>query len=367
MNVVFVCFDSLRKDFVVSSIFPKTWDWFRNATDIDARSPSTWTPTVFASMFSGRSPLEHKVFRNVGQELEAPYYGKNDALIDFSRRKKTFFTTNPWMRFNFMTNGFDEVNIDFSGVGTSEDMKIKILKCLHSMSGDDLVFIHLMDTHYPYRQCSIATSDVKESALERWRKINVGKTPVDDFFACVDAVSYADSLFECFLNDATDDTVFFFFGDHGDDLGDMAISTVRHGTCLRGFLTRIPFFTNAKVKIDNIMSLTDILKVAGMIVDGKKTIHVSPVIEGAVGLGVFSYYVLCDNCIKFIGDLTGIKEVYNIKSDPLEHTNLLKNVEQIVSKIVRISFGQGYNVVPATPCKEDSEAMIKKLRGLGYL
>lgn len=284
-NVILVCIDSLRRDRLAQygypfDYMPECRKFLGDGYALNAVTPSTWTPTVFSSIFSGLYPWEHKVLRDMILHPSEIYTAESKCLMLFKAHYRMMITGNPWMHSQYgVVKDFHEVvytqdSWDGGKIFEALSGNINKLKRVPRF----LLFLHYMDVHTPY---DTALSTLIDS---RTLKELHGDSPIrsidpqkNERTLLEENVAYNSSILKmdrylaqafALLDDAgvLNKSAIVFFGDHGEELRDHGrVLYPRHGHSLYNEMIFVPCIIKTDrpldISKDEYIELKDVLNI----------------------------------------------------------------------------------------------------------
>lgn len=281
-NVIMICVDSLRRDRLMAYGYPINTtpflnEYFGNSYKFNAISPSTWTPTVFASIFSSLYPWEHKVLRDRKGELIEGYKVKSSGLLKFKDYYKVCITGNPWIhpRYN-ISKDFDYVNY-VKKSWYAEDLNNTMLESIPVLKEKEkfLLFLHYMDVHEPYDETFMDKVNIAELKknygdgeidIERLKRVHKGNeekykignrkwTWLEEniyYNASILKVDHyvAEAINMLEESNLLENAIIILFADHGEDMRDHGrINYPRHGHSLYNEILSVPLIIKSDIPI----------------------------------------------------------------------------------------------------------------------
>lgn len=335
-NLILICVDSLRRDRLSYYGYPlKTTPYldkyFADSYKFNAISPSTWTPTVIASILSSLYPWEHNVLRVRANQLAERYNVYSSGLLLFKDYYKICITSNPWLHpiFN-IPKDFDDVKF-VSNSWYAEDLNKILSNTLMELKRDNnLLFLHYMDVHEPYdttfkNKVDVnLLSEIHKSDLNENLIISRGEhqwTLIDEYVNYISSILKADyHIYEALKmleqTGILKDSLIVLFSDHGEDLRDHGRTTFpRHGHSLYNELIAVPLIikTNSSIEFDSraYIEMRMLFYFLHDIIEGVN-LHKYKTDE------IFTYVALGEEMGSLIDNNSGMKYIYNFNSKTSE-------------------------------------------------
>ena len=163
-NVVFLCIDTLRADRVHGQrngvpIMPNLAQYATEGLDFqEALSPSSWTRTAMASIFSGRYVDAHGVYWSASLDDSGP---TTDRLPECITTLPEWFEEKGYLLWGMQTNanltqelgfaqGFDTDRYLFSNGAPAPEVNRASVQALQELDPPFFLYAHYMDPHSPY-------------------------------------------------------------------------------------------------------------------------------------------------------------------------------------------------------------------------
>jgi arylsulfatase A-like enzyme len=229
----------------------------REATAFRAVAPSSWTKASVASLFTGRSPLEHGA-QDRGDMLVPGSLTLAERLGAAGYRTYAVYA-NDWIGGTFgVDQGFGERLLLHA---RSDRLTRELLACLRRLRPEDrlFVYVHTIDPHAPYEPTAeyrarfappgstlerVSAVWLEDAAARARRGEPLPPHLVEEVTALYDAeVAFNDRQFGLFLEALKrrglyDDSLIVFTADHGEELFDHG--GVAHGHTLFREVLDIP-------------------------------------------------------------------------------------------------------------------------------
>lgn len=422
-TIVLICEDALRRDFLPlygnQAITTPNLDKLASQGVIfdNVYSPSSWTKPVFASIFTGEPPARTgAVKHDLMMRDDIPTLAET---LEKNHWHTALFSANPYTSNKFgLHRGFRDL-IELTkppdkATGKQNktyitDFFIPLRNWLCSLDQNEHAFIvlHLMDVHSPYHppaEFPALYNTKKEQVLSTmpWFKpdsmtnLPSGLTKEvleSELLNYCTSISYFDEklaeLLQLFEDsNRSNDTVFIFFSDHGEEMLDHGF--VRHGHTLYNELIRVPLFIWGtgikKARVSDTVNLTDlmptILELAGVnppegvmsssftdILAGEEHIHQQAQFSETIQNPPHQICVTYGDWKLILkGDLY---ELYNLKEDPRETDNLAQEnpVRLGMLRGMLLSWWREINsntIGTGKTAKLDDKTQ-ETLKGLGYV
>lgn len=420
-NIILICVDALRKKdlFIYSfpfNIAPNLHNFAMNSTVFTkAYTVSSWTGTVISSLFSGKLPSEHKVFR------EKDIF-EDKILINQDKDYYNFcISSNPWIREEFgFAKGWD--NFKYISTSNCEEVFNEFYKIRENNRNKPfLAYLHFMDLHGPFnkywgeylnkefakeikryffiKKPGSKIAEIKDKLIIILSKSKNKIRKKLDKYRSVEGKVYTNTInslsclakFDKFFGDfikylrkvkLIDNTIVIFFSDHGDERDEHAGGIKGHNHSLYEEVVQIPLFIHfpqEKFQIfEKLFSILEFYKIIQFI-QGKdlssanfnlNNLNFDDFILGQLAFdGKNKLAYLFKNGYKFIKNYSNNKkEFYNLTLDSKERNNLydkirnksLKYERELDEKIKFTNSNDKHKV------KLDKK-IKKRLRHLGYL
>lgn len=332
--------------------------------------------------------------------------------------------------------GFDEFNfMDAFGLWKEEKSRKKYISFIDKATDSlkknagkkQFVWIHLMDPHAPYyptkqflckfnqKDCAFLSKSSNQELARKMGEYNSGcrnksapNTIVDRYQSLYDGdVAEADLLVGNILKKLKETgldkkSIVIFYGDHGEEFGHNYY--FRHGLALYDSSLKIPLIIKHPLfqgkKIDKLIdntdvfpTLLDLLNMSSIkkTLDGKSFIHsfLIPSLFDAITLLGKKYafstnrtvdkFSIFDGKYKYIYSIAPScfyknqkEELYDIKNDPSENTNLIIRKKAVATRLKDILQEQmrKYNLPqsakPSYYSPVQKQDILNQLKGLGY-
>ncbi len=296
-NVLVICIDVLRSDHVGAYGYERA-----TTPSIDglaasgvvfgsALSPSSWTKPSVPSYFTGRFPVQHRVYegsREEGGKLVSDVLGEEEhtlaELFHDAGYRTVGVVTNGMIigKFGF-DQGYDEY---IEKAGDAREIRTRFLEWMDAWEQDApfFAYLHFLDVHLPYdppESYRTAFGDSESSvdfSTGAWkllkRRIRNGEIKISesDRRAMIDlydgSLNFTDAQIGEVLSGLeerglADGTMVVVLADHGEELLDRG--GIGHGSSLYDELLRVPLVirfpgsTPAGLRIDEPVSLVDVL------------------------------------------------------------------------------------------------------------
>ncbi len=409
-SVLVICLDSLRRDRI--GLFgadqelcptPVLDAFFRDSILIDAITMSTWTPTVIASIFTGRAPWEHGVLTETRQ-LHKPTLRLNRRLdlpataLTLLERYRVLLSTNGWVHEKFgFARGFHQFK---SGQGFGDEEFYEGLETVITSLGkvSSLTFLHLMETHQPFFTFPDLQSDItliRQKVREDERRDSMyRRTLCEEIQLYNSSVMAADRLLGrvfAALESAgiLETTIVAVFSDHGEELREHGrLRWPRHAHSLFEELLRVPLMIRVPAQMKSSVAAA----LDGYAGREFQLRYLFPLLHAIAECGEVKSEWFDDGTVSYLGYLrqiaairrggfklvkdlgSGVCELYNYGEDPREHLrfspdcavakSMLDELDSIIPPVYDLrleKYPEGFD--------DDDEVKLiqERLFGLGYL
>lgn len=376
-NVILIIIDTLRADhlgaygYTTHPTSPKLDAWAKTAALFERTySPSSWTRSALASIFSGLHVHQHEVYsERSGSRLFRRHFTLTEFFANLGYDVGMFFT-NPHFKFG-MTQGVRFPYYKWNGDAQLIYGKATAWLNRHKSRSFFLV-VHNLDPHDKYEYRPEIAFSPKDAPIREARQLypmsertgrggkgigcdrrTHGRPLPPEELAVVEAaydaeIAYVDEQLGKFLafiesSGVAEDTVVIVTADHGEEFLDHG--GYWHGCTLHDELIRAPLimkipgskagrFAQPVSTVDVFPTLVSLVDPGALDELGLSGQSLAPLIEGkswspkplfaATGFRKARQHAVIDGDFKLIVDgVSGEKALYNLKTDPGELRNLL--------------------------------------------
>ncbi len=412
LNVLLICQDSLRRDRVGLYGSPPRFcptpeidAFFEDGIILDGVSPSTWTPTVIASIISGLQPWEHCVLKEVSStDTENRYKLPNRKFVSATynlscfNKLKIFLNANYWLvsRLGYGRGYHDSIP---KGGWRGEQFNVLANEYFAKL-GDTpfFMYIHCMDTHQPY--VSLPEASVTVEQIEKFAPRGGLVDPVysrdftEELSVYNSAVYTADLYFGQIIkilqiHRLLEKTIVVFFSDHGEELRERGrLRYPRHGHSLYNETLNVPIMIKAPPSHRGIardlvrdgqgrrFNLKNLLPLLRCIETGNEPAKplFDDMIFSMTGFEGLLAYVI-HNDFKLIADLqNNTRQLFNLRDDERElnniHTRNNRHAGELESALfaeIPRDFTIPVDEFETKPDDEEMREIKKRLEDLGYV